>query len=264
MMAEQLLELRSIAWRTRSFALSDIDVRIGQSDYACLIGPTGSGKTLLLEVIAGLRAPCRGRIRYRGLDVTEAPPEARFMGFAYQDSLLYPFLSVRDNIFFGAKVQKRYKDPGVRSRYRELLDILGIGHLVDRSPLYLSGGERQRVSLARALLLSPPLLLLDEPLSALDTQRRLGLRDMLKDIHRRDGVAVLHVTHDLSEAESLATKLVVLRDGRIVQQGDTRAVMARPADEWATNFLGSDCAPAPSANALPGRPSGRASPGDTP
>lgn len=168
------------------------------------------------------------------------------MGFAYQDSLLYPFLNVRENILFGAKVQKRHRDPSIQIRYRELLDVLGIGQVADRSPRFLSGGERQRVSLARALLLSPPLLLLDEPLSALDTQRRLALRELLKGIHCRDGVAVLHVTHDLSEVESLANKLVVLRDGRIVQQGDANKVVAWPTDEWITGFWGSDGGPTPS------------------
>jgi len=237
-MAPPLLELRSVGWSCRSFALRDIDLSLGAGDYACLVGPTGSGKTVLLELIAGLRRPGSGTILYRGDDATSSPPEERSIGFSYQDSLLFPFLSARENILFGARARGLGADEKVMRRYRGIVEALGIGDIQDRRPRFLSGGERQRVSLARAILPGSPLLLLDEPLASLDRPRRIALREVLAEVHRREGVAILHATHDGEEVRELATKLVALRAGRIASQGGTEEVLAGSEREFVLGLVG--------------------------
>ncbi|NPV93347.1 MAG: ABC transporter ATP-binding protein [Firmicutes bacterium] len=231
------LEIKDLKVTAGSFTLERISFTVDTGEYMVILGPSGCGKTVLLEALAGLRPLREGRVINENTDITRLPPEARQFGFAYQDSLLYPFLSVRDNILFGARVRGRHSDPGVQRRLSKLVATMAIGHLLERYPHYLSGGERQRVSLARALLLNPRVLLLDEPLSSLDAHTRQLLQQMLKEIHRQEEVTILHVTHDFSEALSLGTKLMVMEDGQVRQIGPPDELYLRPASESVARFL---------------------------
>jgi molybdate transport system ATP-binding protein len=221
-----LLEVQRISYAVGSFKLWDIVFRLDTGGYLVVTGPTGSGKTILLELIAGLRSPDQGRVLFRGIDITAIPPEERRIGFAYQDSLLYPFLNVRENILFSARVKRMAHLPAVRQYLVELSEIMGITPLWERSPYFLSGGEKQRVSLARALLLRPPLLLLDEPFSALDLQTKYQLQELLRLIHQRENITVFHGTHDASETLQLGTRMIVLKSGKISQTGTPAEVLS--------------------------------------
>jgi molybdate transport system ATP-binding protein len=212
------LQLSQLTCRTGHFCLDGLDLEVPAGEYLMITGPTGSGKTMLLELIAGLRKPTAGRIFLNGAEITAWLPERRALGFAYQDSLLYPFLTVRDNILFGAQMSGRLKETGLRERGDYLAEVMEIGHLRDRYPRWLSGGEKQRVSLARALLLQPPLLLLDEPLSALDGRTRQTIRELLRQLHEREKMTVLHVTHDPEDLDRLGTGAVELERGRLRKQ----------------------------------------------
>ncbi|MTV49199.1 ATP-binding cassette domain-containing protein [Heliobacillus mobilis] len=236
-MKQTLLEVQDLSLRVGSFTLQEVSVQVHKGDYVVVVGPTGSGKTLLLEAIAGLIPLQEGRIIYDGRDITEESPESRHFGFAYQDSLLYPHLTVRENILFSAAVRGQADSPLIRQRLAELAEAMAIQPLLERRPGPLSGGERQRVSLARALLLRPSLLLLDEPLSALDPQTRAGLQKLLRKIHRDDEVTLIHVTHDFSEAIHLGTKMLLLKDGRVLQYGAPKELFSQPNSEFAARFL---------------------------
>jgi ABC-type sugar transport system ATPase subunit len=222
-----LLELQQISHTAGVFQLQEISFRLDIGEYLVIAGPTGSGKTMLLEVIAGLRSPTQGRVLFQGKEITNIPPEKRWLGFAYQDSLLYPFLNVRENILFSARVKRVANQLQVKQNLIELSEIMGLTHLWERSPYFLSGGEKQRVSLARALLLRPPLLLLDEPLSALDPQTKHHIQELLSLIHRRENITVVHVTHDENEALQLGTKMVILKDGKISRTGRPTEILSQ-------------------------------------
>lgn len=217
--------VEGLRFRTGAFRLEVDRLLVDSSAYLCVVGPTGSGKTVLLELLAGLRRPERGSIRFGGIDLGRLPSEERGIGFAYQDALLHPCLDVRGNILFSAKVRGTHRRSDVAARCKELAARMGISHLLDRYPNHLSGGERQRVSLARALLPRPRLLLLDEPLSALDADHRREARALLAEIHRREGCCVIHVTHDREEVDDLAEAVATMRDGVLGP-----ALAARPTD----------------------------------
>jgi molybdate transport system ATP-binding protein len=214
-MSNVFLRLERLTCRTDRFCLGELDLQVAAGEYLMVIGATGAGKTTLLELVAGLRQPTGGRIIYDGVDITAWPPEKRVLGFAYQDSLLFPFLTVRDNILFGAKIQGRAKEAVLQRRAVELAELMGIGRLLDCDPGRLSGGEKQRVSLARALLLKPPLLLLDEPLAALDGGTKRNLRKLLRQLHRMEQMTVLHVSHDPDDWTQLGTSTVRLERGKL-------------------------------------------------
>ncbi|MHC4075595.1 MAG: ABC transporter ATP-binding protein, partial [Planctomycetota bacterium] len=194
-----MLELRSISKSLGSFAMSDVSLRINAGEYFVLLGPSGVGKSVLIEVIAGLIKPDGGRIFWNDNDITLEPPEARGFAVVYQDYALFPHLTVRQNIAYGLRAAGG--SPGKTEAHLQMLtEMLHIHKLLTRRPATLSGGEQQRVALARALAVEPKLLLLDEPLSALDTNTRLRLRKELKRINRQLNISVLHVTHDPQEA----------------------------------------------------------------
>lgn len=219
------------------FELCDITFSMDRDDYLIVLGPTGCGKTMLLETLAGLRKPSAGQILLENKDITCWSPEARGFGFAYQDSLLYPFLNVKDNILFGARARRKHKEIRTLKRLNRLADAMGIAHLLQRSPCYLSGGEKQRVSLARAILTNPPVLLLDEPLSALDPQKRYSMQELLREVHQSEGLRIIHVTHDFNEALQLGTQVIVMNQGKILQQGKPYEVFQRPRSLFISNFL---------------------------
>jgi len=219
------------------FHLREIDLDISPGEYFVILGPTGAGKTVLLETIAGLHRPHRGRILLDGEDVTGVPPERRGIGFVYQDYMLFPHLSVVNNIAFGVKLRGLSRQ-AIEERVAAVSQLLGIDHLLHRSPRTLSGGEQQRVALARALVVEPRILLLDEPLSALDPEMREGLQRELARVHAQLGTTTLHVTHDFEEAVALGERIVVVNEGRVIQVGPSDAIFRRPNSEFVARFVG--------------------------
>lgn len=202
-----------------------------------LLGPTGTGKTVLLETIAGMHRVGHGNILVQGKDVTRLPPERRNLGVVYQDYALFPHLTVRGNIAFGLKLRGEPREK-IAKAVEEMARFLEIEAILERRPGNLSGGERQRVALARALVLEPYVLLLDEPLSALDRSTRDRLRRELKRIHLGIGVTILHITHDLTEAFFLADHLAVMKDGSILQQDTPEDALRRPRNRAVAGLLG--------------------------
>jgi molybdopterin-binding protein len=192
---------------------------------------------VLLETIAGLHQPHKGRILLNGEDVTNIQPEHRGIGFVYQDYMLFPHLDVAGNIAFGLKL-KRMDRGTVQERVSAISQLLGVDHLLHRSPGTLSGGEQQRVALARALVVEPRLLLLDEPLSALDPETREGLQRELARLHHQLGTTTIHVTHDFEEAVALGDRIAVVHEGRIVQVGSPEDIFRRPVSAFVARFVG--------------------------
>jgi ABC-type Fe3+/spermidine/putrescine transport system ATPase subunit len=210
-----------------------------------LLGPSGSGKTTLLRAIAGFIYPDAGTIRIGGQPVEAIPVERREIGMMFQSYALFPNMSVFDNVGFGLRVRKVGTEEE-RRRVRSVLDLVQLGDLEQRRPHQLSGGQQQRVALARAIVTNPRVLLLDEPLSALDKALRLEMQIELKRIQREIGITTIFVTHDQEEALTLSDKIGILKDGRMIQAGAPRTVYNRPVSTFAAGFLGD-------ANLLPGR-----------
>jgi ABC-type Fe3+/spermidine/putrescine transport system ATPase subunit len=228
------LAIRELTARAGSFTLGPVSIHVPAGRVLVVLGPSGSGKTTLLTVIAGLRPSVAGRVHLAGHDVTAWPPERRRIGMVFQDGALFPHLTVRENIRFGPRAA-RLPTTGAAD---DLLARLGITHLADRAPRTLSGGERQRVALARALAIQPRLLLLDEPLSALDQPTREEMRGQLRQLLAQQAIPAIHVTHDRDEALTLADDLAIIADGTIRQTGNARDVMSHPADPVAASLLG--------------------------
>jgi len=231
------VQLRDLSIDLGEFHLRQINLDVSEGEYFVILGPTGAGKTVLLEAIAGLYQLRRGRIVLDGEDVTGFPPERRGIGFVYQDYVLFPHLSVAGNIAFGLKMQ-RMDRRAIEERVAETGRMLGINHLLHRSPRTLSGGEQQRAALARALVVEPRLLLLDEPLSALDPETREGLQRELARLHHTLGTTILHVTHDFEEAVALGERIAVLNEGQVVQVGSSQDIFRKPNSEFVARFVG--------------------------
>ena len=236
-MKKVLLKVENLEIKAGNFLLKNISFSVNSGEYVIILGPTGSGKTILLESLAGLRPVHKGEIFFNDKKITHLPPEQRHLGFAYQDSLLYPFLTVKENILFGAKARGIAEDAKIQKHLAQLVEIMGISHILERYPKYLSGGERQRVSLARAVLTKPSLLLLDEPLSALDPATRRSMQNLLLDIHSAESIGIIHVTHDFSEAMQSGSRVIVLNNGSIEQSGVPLEVFFHPVSFSAAKFL---------------------------
>lgn len=228
-----MISIRGLGARVGTFTLQDVTFDIPSGGYGVVIGPAGSGKTTLLEAIAGLTPLVAGQVSLGDRDVTRDAPEARGIGIVYQHGYLFPHLSARENIDYGAPV-------AASSAATELVQRLGIAHLGDRDVQSLSGGERQLVALARALARRPALVLLDEPFSALDPKRRSLARREVRALHREWGFTALQVTHDFTEAGLLGDVAILLDGGRVLQYGPPEEVFRRPATPYVAEFLGAE------------------------
>jgi len=218
-------------------AVEDVSFGVAAGELVAVLGPSGCGKTTLVQAIAGHVRPTAGRIRLRGRDVTGDPPESRRIGLVFQESTLYPHMTAFENVAYG--VAAREDDPESRAAtVTEYLDLVGLDDQGDASPGSLSGGQRRRVELARALAPEPDLLVLDEPLSALDRSLRTRLRDAIARIHRETGVTTLFVTHDQRDAMAVADRLVVMADGRVAATGPPRELYEAPSTPFVASFLG--------------------------
>jgi putative spermidine/putrescine transport system ATP-binding protein len=218
-------------------AVDAVSLDIGRGEFVTLLGPSGSGKTTLLMMIAGFVEPSAGEILLDQRPITPLPPERREFGMVFQGYALFPHLSVAENVAFPLKVRGTARAESQR-RVDEVLQLVKLGGLENRLPRELSGGQQQRVALARALVFRPRLLLLDEPLSALDKKLRGELQDELKSLHRRVGLTFIYVTHDQEEALSMSDRVAILHRGKVVQVGSPGELYERPATRFVADFLG--------------------------
>ncbi|MBI5716191.1 MAG: putative 2-aminoethylphosphonate ABC transporter ATP-binding protein [Burkholderiales bacterium] len=232
------LELEGIHKQFGSFtALKGVDLAVDKGEFVCFLGPSGCGKTTLLRIIAGLEAQSGGRIEQAGRDISRLPPAGRDYGIVFQSYALFPNLSVADNVAYGL-VNRKVARAQARARVSELVQLVGLPGSEDKFPAQLSGGQQQRIALARALATSPGLLLLDEPLSALDAIVRVHLRQEIKSLQRKLGVTTIMVTHDQEEALSVADRIVVMNEGAIEQVGSPLTVYREPATPFVADFVG--------------------------
>lgn len=232
-------EIGDLCLDVGGFELSGISLKVEKGDYLALIGPTGSGKSLLLETIIGFYEPEKGRIILEGKDITELPPDMRQISIVYQDHVLFPHMNIFENIAYALRKKLRDKKK-IEAEVKQIAEVLGIGELLHRKPATLSGGEKQRAALARSLVVRPKLLLLDEPFSALDARTKEKLREMLKKAISEYSTTVLHVTHDFEDVWALANRVVVIRKGEVMQAGDTESVFRRPSPDFVAEFLGTN------------------------
>ena len=232
-----LLVLKSLSKSWREFQIKDVNLEVRKGEYFVVMGPTGAGKTLLLQLIAGIHYPDSGKIILDDVDVTYLPPEKRSIGYVPQNYALFPHMFVKDNIGYGLRIRGYPKDK-VEEETRELSTKLGINHLLERRVSTLSGGEQQRVALARALIIKPKILLLDEPLSALDPETGEEIREYIKEIRKILKFTAIHVTHDFVEAVDLGDRMAVMFNGEILQVGEPIEIINNPRNELIASFTG--------------------------
>ncbi|MEM9248828.1 MAG: ABC transporter ATP-binding protein [Pseudomonadota bacterium] len=217
--------------------LEDLSLRVGEGELVSLLGASGCGKTTTLRAVAGFLAPAAGRILLGARDITHVPAHRREIGLVFQTYALFPHLNVRDNVAFGLK-QRGLGASERRRQADDMLDRVGLSELADRRPSALSGGQRQRVALARALVIAPPLLMFDEPLSNLDAKLRVEMRVEIRRLQRANGTTALYVTHDQEEAFSISDRVAIMRAGRIEQLDAPEVLYARPATPFVADFVG--------------------------
>lgn len=232
-----MIHLNHIHLTLPGFALKDINLCIHKNDFFSLIGPTGSGKSLLLEGIVGFMPFSDGRLLLEGRDITNRPVEKRHLAIVYQDFALFPHLDVTRNITYGVPYHN-IPEKEVQNRFESLISTLGLEKIIKRTPKNLSGGEKQRVALARSLILNPRVLLLDEPLSALDPIFHEEAKQLLKKIHTEMDITIIMVSHNFPDVTYLANRGAIIKDGRIIQQGDIMSIFEKPNSPFTASFVG--------------------------
>jgi molybdate/tungstate transport system ATP-binding protein len=232
-----MIEFDHVSLKLGQFSLADVCLNIDQGDYYFILGPSGAGKTVILEAIAGLHAPDRGRVMIRGEDATLKPPEKRGISLVYQDYSLFPHMTVSENIAFGLRL-RRLPRHEISSRVDGLLDRFGLTHLSSRHPATMSGGEQQRVAIARAIAVEPDILLLDEPMSALDPITKDRVIEDLRSLHSEQDLTIVQVTHARGEAMRLANRVAVIIDGKLVAESDADGIFNTPRTREIAQFVG--------------------------
>jgi len=230
-----LIKIKNLTVKLGNFSLKNINLDIKSHEYFVILGPTGAGKTILLESIAGLYPLSFGEIWFNQQKISLSKPENRQIGMVYQDQVLFPHFSVKENIAFGLKL-KKYSLMKIKEKVKNVAELFEITSLLNRKPYSLSGGEKQRVALARALVIEPKLLLLDEPLSSLDPEVKERMQRKLREVHQRLKVTIIHVTHDFAEALNLGHRVAVLNQGCIVQVGPSEEFIQHPCCEFVARF----------------------------
>ena len=236
-MAGGRIELVALTKRFTDIAVDRVDLTVDSGEFFSLLGPSGCGKTTTLRLIAGFEQPTEGTILLDGVEMTNTPPHRRNVNTVFQSYALFPFLSVFDNVAFGLR-NRHLTKADMNKQVGDALDLVQLTGFEKRRPGMLSGGQQQRVALARALVLHPSVLLLDEPLGALDAKLRRSLKVELKALQERVGITFLYVTHDQEEALTMSDRLAVMNAGRIVQLGTPRTIYEEPADTYVADFLG--------------------------
>lgn len=238
--SSNFLEIKQLcAGYKNNLVLKNLSLSIKEGEFVALLGSSGCGKSTLLRCIAGFNQPVSGEINVQTTAVTALPPDKREMALVFQSYALWPHMSVEQNITYGLKLQRKSSHE-IASRLKEMQELLGLEGLEYRKPAELSGGQRQRVALGRALAISPRILLLDEPLSNLDTRIRLQLRDQIRQIQQRLGITAIHVTHDREEAMVMADKIVVMNKGEIEQYGTPEEIYNCPRTAFVASFMGAE------------------------
>ncbi|MDA0747903.1 MAG: ABC transporter ATP-binding protein [bacterium] len=220
-----------------TIAVSDLSETFQTGEYLCILGPSGCGKSTLLRIVGGFEEPTSGQILLNGEPVNHLPPERRNVNMVFQNYALFPHMTVFNNVAFGLKMKKQSRSEIERS-VQEVLQLVNLEEQAQRQPAQLSGGQQQRVALARALVNRPRVLLLDEPLSALDQRLRVAMQDELRRIQRETDITFLHVTHDHTEAFRMADRVAIMHNGRFLQVGSPQQVYHRPASRFAAQFMG--------------------------
>jgi spermidine/putrescine ABC transporter ATP-binding subunit len=213
------------------------EIAVERGEFISFLGPSGCGKTTCLRMIAGFETPTHGSIKVNGKDITHLSPNQRDIGMVFQSYALFPNMTVAQNVVFGLKVAKK-PAAEIKSRLAEMLDLIKLPHLADRYPYQLSGGQQQRVALARAIAGKPQLLLLDEPLSALDAKIRVSLREEIRALQRALGITTIFVTHDQEEALTMSDRIAVMSHGKILQIGTANQIYEHPVDRFVADFIG--------------------------
>jgi molybdate transport system ATP-binding protein len=233
------LKIENINITLGKFTLTNVDFGIKKGEYVTIIGPSGSGKSILLETVAGFYKPKSGKVYLNDEDITDKPIESRNISIVYQDYVLFPHMNVYENIMYGLKKHNKNKTQNDKD-INEISKILKIDHLLKRKPLTLSGGEMQRVSIARALIVKPQLLLMDEAFSALDYKIKKEMRQLLKEAAKKYNTTVLHVTHDFEDVWTLADKTVLMRFGEVLQVGTPEEMFSKPKNRKVADFVGTN------------------------
>ena len=234
-----MIELEQVSLALGEFSLRDVNLRISKGEYLVIVGPSGAGKTVLLEIIAGIRFPESGRILLDGIDANGIPPENRHIAIVYQDYSLFPHMTAFENIAFGLRL-RRTAEPEIEQRVRSLLTEFNIPHLFDHYPSSMSGGEQQRVALARALAVKPEILLLDEPFAALDPGTREECMRMMLAVKKSQDLTIIQVSHSREETYGVSDRVVLIIDGRLVQTGSSDDIFRNPRSPAAAHYAGID------------------------
>ncbi len=231
-----MLELRNISKNFKDFSLKNLNFKVEKNEYFVILGESGAGKTIILEIIAGLKKQDSGQIFYQGKDISNETIQKRKFGLLFQDYAVFPHLSVKENISYPLK-KRKLKKIEIDNKVKVLASEMDILQLLNRRPATLSGGELQRVAMARTLASDPEILLLDEPLTSLDVQLKFEIRSLLRKINQK-GITIIHITHDYEEAITLAHKIAIIQNGTIIQSGTPQEVFKNPKSKFVANLTG--------------------------